>query len=46
MNTENIEQPGIETSDRVEDLLLNEVSAEKVKGGVIMALLLPAVQKV
>lgn len=46
MSKENIEQQENNASKFIEDLTLNETETENVKGGVLIGLLLPAVQKV
>lgn len=46
MNKENIEQHEKNAPKVIEDLTLNETESENVKGGILIGLLLPAVQKV
>jgi hypothetical protein len=45
MSTENTKELGNEMPNNIEDLTLNETKAENVKGGILIGLLLPAVQK-
>jgi hypothetical protein len=45
MNEENKNLPETQLSREVEDLTLNETATENVKGGILIGLLLPAVQK-
>lgn len=46
MSKENIEQHEKNVPRVIEDLTLNETETEKIKGGILIGLLLPAVQKV
>lgn len=46
MSKENIEQHENNAPRIIEDLTLNETETESVKGGVLIGLLLPAVQKI